>query len=300
MTAVVHQLAVSGNNNVQEFVALVGHRLRWARKQRKMSRRHLSERSGVSQRYLAQLESGSGNISIGLLYKICVALGYDPEVLLGSVDPWNDGYSEFRALYVNAGVEQQQAALNALRPSENLSEKKRRLCLLGLRGAGKSTLGRLLAAQLSLPFVELNQVIEEQSGIPVSEVIALYGQEGFRELEKSALASVIDDVNSVVLAVGGGIVSEPSTFSNLLQNFHTIWLKASPEEHMERVRLQGDSRPMAGNPKAMDELRSILTSRSSLYAQADSMLDTSGNSVEHSETELMSVVQSLNLNILGE
>jgi len=171
--------------------------------------------------------------------------------------------------------------------------KGRRICLIGLRGAGKSTLGGLLADELSVDFIELNRMIETQSGMPVAEVMALYGQEGYRQLERRALNTVFETKDSVVLAVGGGIVSEQVTYKHLLRTFHTIWLKASPEEHMERVRDQGDVRPMAGNPKAMEELRSILTSRESLYARADSMIDTSNKTIEESKTDLTEAIKAL-------
>ena len=165
--------------------------------------------------------------------------------------------------------------------------RRQRIGLIGLRGAGKSTLGRRLGAELSLPFVELNRDIEEQSGMPVTDVMALYGQEGYRRLERQALERVVATSDSVVLAVAGGIVSEPPTFAFLLRHFHTIWLKAPPETHMRRVAEQGDHRPMAGNPKAMDDLKSILTSRETLYAQAEASVDTEGRSVEESVRELI-------------
>jgi XRE family aerobic/anaerobic benzoate catabolism transcriptional regulator len=159
-----------------------------------------------------------------------------------------------------------------------------------LRGAGKSTLGKLIADELSLEFVELNNLIEEQSGMPVGEVMALYGEEGYRQLEKQALDTICKTKTAVVLAVSGGIVSEIETYNQLLRTFHTIWIKASPEEHMERVREQGDVRPMAGNPKAMDELRSILTKREKLYSQADFKIDTSFQSIEESKVNLLNII----------
>jgi XRE family aerobic/anaerobic benzoate catabolism transcriptional regulator len=227
-----------------------------------MSRRELSELSGVSQRYLAQLESGAGNISIALLYQVAAALG------------------------------QPAASFLAEHPAA-ISPKAQRICLIGLRGAGKSTLGGMLAQSLNRSFLELNTLIEEQSGIAVGEVIDLYGQEGYREFERRALETVIDEMPAVVLAVGGGIVSEAETYGRLLTSFHTIWLKASPEEHMDRVRQQGDDRPMAGNPKAMDQLRAMLASREYLYARADAMVDTSGNSIHQSLADLQGVAAGI-------
>lgn len=286
------------NNAIDEesinvFVARVGERVKQLRQQKAISRRVLSEQSGVSQRYLAQLETGSGNISIGLLYKVAAALGHKPDWLLAEDDPWDSEFLEFSNLYRTAEPNQRSKALEALHPGSSMETKADRICLIGLRGAGKSTLGQRVADELGVEFLELNRVIESQSGIAVSEVMALYGQEGYRQLERKALDTIVENNTSVVLAVGGGIVSEPETFGQLVREFHTVWLKASPEEHMERVRQQGDDRPMAGNPKAMDELKSILTSREYLYSRADNMVDTNGRSVAQSAADLLAVISEL-------
>ena len=139
--------------------------------------------------------------------------------------------------------------------------------------------------------MELNAEIEATSGMPVNELMALYGQEGYRRLERHAVERIAAAHDSVILAVAGGIVSEPDTFNFLLRHFHTIWLKAKPEEHMSRVRKQGDTRPMAGNPAAMDELKTILTSRESLYAQSGAQVDTSGKDVEDSLADLLETIE---------
>lgn len=278
---------------INNFVSKVGERVRHARQQKAISRRILSEKSGVSQRYLAQLETGGGNISVGLLYQVAAALGHSPDWFLGEDDPWDSDLYEFSQLFRQADQNQKKRALEELRPATASVNKGRRICLIGLRGAGKSTLGRLLADVLSIEFMELNKIIENQSGMPVSEVIALYGQEGYRQLERKALDTVFENNDSVVLAVGGGIVSEQETYTHLLRTFHTVWLKASPEEHMDRVREQGDVRPMAGNPKAMEELRSILTSRENLYARADSMIDTSNRTIDESTEDLVEAISNM-------
>ena len=271
---------------VAAFVARVGDRVRTVRKRRAISRRVLSERSGVSQRYLAQLEAGTGNVSIALLYQISAALQVQVGNLIEEDEAQAGDFHRFAELFRSATRERQKSAIEQLQPADGCG-KASRICLIGLRGAGKSTLGAKLAAELGSEFQELNQWVEEQSGMPVGELIALYGQEGFRQLEKRALDRVLDTKTSVVLAVGGGIVSEQSTYDLLLERFHTIWLKAQPEEHMERVRAQGDDRPMAGNPMAMDELRSILTDRESLYSRADGTVDTSGQKPHESLRKLI-------------
>ena len=162
--------------------------------------------------------------------------------------------------------------------------------MIGLRGAGKSTIGRLAATRLDLPFCELNDEIAAAAGISVTELFALYGQEGYRRLEREAIARLAQGP-AMVLAVAGGIVSEPDTFDSLLVNFRTVWLRASPEEHMVRVRAQGDERPMAGNPQAMKDLRAILTRREADYARADLVVDTSGRTVQ---TSLKDLLRALN------
>ena len=284
-------LAGASELSEDDFVRMVGERVRMARARRGISRKVLSELSGVSQRYLAQLEGGQGNISIALLKRIAVALDHRIEWLVGEDDPWNSDALRVAALFRAATVEQKRRVLALLDPDNAGEQRGRRIALIGLRGAGKSTLGRLAAAARDIPFVELNAEIEATSGMPVNELMALYGQEGYRRLERQAVERIAAAHDSVVLAVAGGIVSEPDTFNFLLRHFHTIWLKAKPEEHMSRVRKQGDTRPMAGNPAAMDELKTILTSRESLYAQSGAQVDTSGKDVEDSLADLLETIE---------
>ena len=188
---------------------------------------------------------------------------------------------------------QRERVLEILLPENPSLKRASRIALIGLRGAGKSTLGRLAAAELGLPFKELNEDIEEASGMPAAEVMNLYGPEGYRHLERQSLERIVALHNGIILAVAGGIVSQPETFNYLLQNFHTIWLKAKPEEHMARVRGQGDERPMAGNPDAMGELRNILMSREALYAKAEAHINTSNTTLAES---LRSVIQAVKTN----
>ncbi len=255
-----------------------------------MSRRRLAEVSGVSQRHLAQLEAGAGNISIILLKRVAEALNARMADLIG--DGRSDEADGFAALFRAASADQRRRALAALRQDGADSGRARRIALIGLRGAGKSTLGRLSADALGAPFVELNAEIAKTSGMPVAEVMALYGQEGYRRLERQALEHIAATYDRAVLAVAGGVVSEAETFEYLLSRFHTIWLKAKPEEHMARVRAQGDMRPMAGNPAAMDELKAILVSREALYARAQVEVDTSGRTVEETLADVLRTIEA--------
>jgi XRE family aerobic/anaerobic benzoate catabolism transcriptional regulator len=272
------------------LLATIGARIKMLRTEKKMSRRALSEISGLSQRYLVQLESGTGNISVRLLHRVGEALGKDIEWLVRqSLLPGSE-LSRIVALLTRADKRQRSKILSILDPTYQPSHKVRRLAFVGLRGAGKSTLGRITAQNTDLPFLELNREIEKISGIPIHEVMALYGAEGYRRLELQSLKRIIESGEDLVLAVAGGIVNEPETYQYLLKNCFTIWLKARPEEHMARVRSQGDERPMAGNPDAMLQLKQLLANREPLYAKADIVIDTSGQTVDESALVLFRVL----------
>lgn len=277
------------------FLLALGARVRRLRHRQKLSRRELAEGSGVSQRYLARLEAGDGNVSIILLRKIAAALGVTSAFLVSDdADPAEDA-AAIAALYRLAGPELRARVREILDHRRFSAQRQQRIALIGLRGAGKSTLGRRLADDMGVPFVELNTEISKASAMKVNDLIALYGQEGYRQLERQAVERVVGLHGSVVLAVAGGIVAEPETFRLLLGRFHTIWLKASPDDHMERVRAQGDFRPMAGNPAAMSELKAILIGREALYARAGSMINTSGQELEESFRTLRAEVRRLRL-----
>ncbi len=276
---------------VEALISRVGERVRFARERKGIPRRVLSEMSGVSPRYLAQLEAGEGNISIGLLQRVAIALDHRIEWLVGEEDPWTSEVLQLADLYRAASRDVRDKIGELLNPTAGKANRGNRVCLIGLRGAGKSTLGGLVGSSFGVPFVELNKNIEEHAGMPVNEVLAFYGQEGYRKLEAQAVDRIVETYDSVVLAVAGGIVAEPETYKNLLNHFHAIWVKASPNEHMDRVRAQGDTRPMAGIPEAMDQLKSILTSREALYARAEAELDTTGKSVRESSDELYTLIR---------
>jgi XRE family aerobic/anaerobic benzoate catabolism transcriptional regulator len=277
-------------DNEAALLMAIGARVKKLRTGKKMSRRALSEASGLSQRYLVQLENGAGNISVRLLHRVGEALGREIEWLVRQKPAPGSELSRVLALWSQADPRQRSKILTILDPSHQASHKVRRLVFVGLRGAGKSTLGRLTAEQTGLPFLELNQEIEKISGIPIHEVMALYGNEGYRRLELQSLKRIIESNEDMVLAVAGGIVTEPKTYQYLLQNCFTIWLKALPEEHMARVRKQGDERPMAGNPDAMEQLRDILAARNSLYAQADLTIDTSDRTIDQIMEDIIAAI----------
>lgn len=275
------------------FLEQLGQRVRTMRALRGMSRKVLARVSGISERYLAQLEGGKGNVSIVLLRRVADAMGAHLEDLIPSADVTPD-WPVIRDL-MRSATPHQIAEAKAVLAEQDGSDPRRRaafagIALIGLRGAGKSTLGRLLAQRIGWNFVELNKEIERLNGLSVAEIIALYGQEGFRRMEQAALAQLLERKSLMVLATGGGIVSEPVTFDRVLSSFHTVWLKARPEEHMGRVRKQGDLRPMADDRSAMDELRTILLSREPLYARADTEVDTAGLTVEQALARLIEQV----------
>ncbi len=280
------------DESVTALIDQVAERVYSARKAKRLSRRELSELSGVSPRYLVRLEGGEGNISIGLLQRIAVALDRPIEWLVGTDGALANDLARLVVRYRNADAATRASVLRVLDPDQLRERKAERVCLIGLRGAGKSTLGARLSHEMDLPFIELNQEIERSAGMPVGEIIAMYGEEGFRKLESDTLNTIIATRERLVLAVAGGVVEEAGTFAEVLSRFHTVWLKAQPKEHMERVRAQGDLRPMAGNPQAMEQLREILVARESRYAQAEHHLDTSGNTIDVSLAELSSLIAS--------
>jgi XRE family aerobic/anaerobic benzoate catabolism transcriptional regulator len=239
------------------YLSLLGDRVRAWRNEQGITRKALSAASGVSERYLAQLEAGEGNISVLLLRKVARAMGV---------------------------------------PVENLVREEARpqkcIALLGLRGAGKSTLGQKLAQALDVPFVELDREVEKDAGAGLGEVFAMYGQEAFRRFERRALERVLARQDLAVIATGGSLVTDAGTYKLLRDRCLCVWLKASPEEHMARVIAQGDMRPFKGRSAALDEIRQLLADRERLYNRADVVLDTSGKTVRSSLSQLISLVKT--------
>jgi XRE family aerobic/anaerobic benzoate catabolism transcriptional regulator len=274
------------------FLEQLGQRVRTMRALRGMSRKVLAKVSGISERYIAQLESGKGNVSIVLLRRVSNAMGAHLEDLIPDSEPapeWQVIRDLLRKATPNQIAHAKDVLAGATAAHRRMSFSG--IALIGLRGAGKSTLGKMLAKKIGWNFVELNKEIERENGLSVAEIIALYGQEGFRRMEQAALGQLLARKEPMVLATGGGIVSEPLTFDLILSSFYTIWLKAEPEEHMARVRRQGDLRPMADDRSAMAELRNILLSREPLYARASTTVDTAGLSVDAAAARLIDAVR---------
>ena len=270
------------------FLRMIGERVRQARARGSITRKSLAERSGVSERYLANLESGQGNVSVLLLRQVGAALNLSPDELLRDID---DETAEIDTIvHLLREMDPQQLArardvlLQAFR--DRPDERSKRIALIGLRGAGKTTLGYQLAQKLKRPFIELDREIEREAGTSLSEIFLLYGQQGYRRYERRCLENLLNNPQACVIATGGSIVSERATYDLLLSTCYTVWLKALPEEHMARVIAQGDTRPMEGNAQAMDDLRRILNSRVSLYGQADVVVDTAGKNVRESLVEI--------------
>jgi XRE family aerobic/anaerobic benzoate catabolism transcriptional regulator len=274
-----------------EYLRTLGFRVRESRARRGMSRKVLALNSDVSERYLAQVESGETNPSIMVLRHVAHALGISLIELLEPQQSSPENRLISRVLEQLSPNRLEEALLRLMRDFGNEdASRRKRIALVGLRGAGKSTLGRALAGELSRPFVELNSTIEAEAGMSLNEVFMLYGQPGFRRLERSCLESFIAHHESAVITVGGGIVSEAETFNLLLINCFTIWVKATPEEHMPRVVAQGDLRPMEGNSEAMEDMRRILAAREPLYSKADFVLDTTGRRPEECLEQLRQAV----------
>ncbi len=276
------------------YLRRLGERVRTLRNQRGMTRKALARHAKVSERYLAQLEAGLGNGSIVLLRRITRALGLPVTQLVHEgAEPALELVllSQFlERLSPSALAEARDLLLERFsKPSEDV--RRRRIALIGLRGGGKSTLGRLLAERLDVPFIELDREIERRSGATLSEIFDMFGQETFRRAEREALDDVLRQHRNFVIATSGSIVTEPGTLELLLASCFTVWVRAEPEEHMKRVMAQGDMRPMANSARAMDDLISILRSREPLYAKAEVALTTTGQTPEQNLAELLRLIE---------
>lgn len=277
----------------KQFVADVGQLVRRGRAKRGITRKQLALDSGISERYLAQIESGHGNPSAIVLKAIARAIEVPIAELLPQSEPRQAALARLTDLVARIPAAELPAITELIeqRLLENAgSARAGRVALVGLRGAGKSTLGRLLAEQVGCPFVELDRVVEQEYGASVSLLIEMSGVGTFRRYERACLEKVIAEHDRVVIATAGGIVSSPETYALLLRRTHTVWIKARPQDHMGRVMEQGDFRPMAENREAMADLVAILEARSPDYGQAEAQLDTAGDSVRDSIAKLSRLV----------
>jgi len=280
------------DHDAKATLAELGARVRAWRARRGMTRKQLAADSGLSERFLADVEGGKGNVSINSLEAAARALNITILELLQ--DAPKPALARVHGLLANLDDSQLDQAYSLLAGSFGLGEahgRERRIALIGLRGAGKSTLGAQLAAQRGVPFIELDREIEREAGTSMNEILLLHGQAGYRRYERRALFRIAEDhANGVVMTTGGSIVSERETFDLLQSRFYCVWLKANPEEHMSRVVAQGDMRPFdttrGASNEAMDDLRRILASREALYARADAVVDTAARSVKQSLKDL--------------
>ena len=296
-----HKLALAVNTLTEDykdpFLIALGERLKLLRARRGLTRKALAQLAEVSERHVANVESGVGNASIQFLRQLCAVLNCSLAEMTGDETTSTPDWLMIREVLRGRNEAELAQARTALAdlfesPVSEIS-RRQRIALIGLRGAGKSSLGRLLAAQLHAPFIELSTQIEQLAGCGIAEIHALYGQNAYRRYEQRAIEDVVRHYPQAVIATPGGIVSEPATYKLLLSHCYTVWLKAEPEEHMDRVLAQGDKRPMSGNREAMEDLKRILESRTQFYSKADKTVDTSGLTSEQAYSQLIAQLQPL-------
>jgi XRE family transcriptional regulator, aerobic/anaerobic benzoate catabolism transcriptional regulator len=281
------------------FLVALGERVRALRSRRGMTRKAVSIAAGVSERHLANLEYGVGNASILVLLQVAQALQVSLTELTGDVTTSSPEWLMLRELLegrAEPDLRRARIALGELfgtggAAHKNGGARSPRIALIGLRGGGKSTLGQLLSEDLHAPFIELSGEIEKFAGCTVAEIQALYGQNAYRRYERRALEETIQIYGECVIAVPGGLVSDPATFNELLAHCTTVWLQATPEDHMKRVVAQGDLRPMAASKEAMQDLKGILAGRAAFYSKADFTLDTSAQPLDETFAMLRKLVR---------
>jgi len=274
----------------EAYLRQLGERVRGHRARRGMTRKMLAQAADISERYLAQLEHGAGNISILLLRQVARALGVKLSDLAREGGEQSVELSLLTEFFDRLPPDKQRALLRTVMDQAGAAEgREGRIALIGLRGAGKTTLGQRLAAARGIPFIRLVAEVERLAGMTVNEIYSLSGQAAYRRLEHRALGQVIDANKRVVIETGGSLVAEPATFGLLLASCFTVWVRTTPEEHMARVMAQGDHRPMADHADAMADLRRILAEREPFYRRADRVIDTGGKTIEESTDELQAL-----------
>lgn len=291
-------IEITNKNNIDEtaLLARLGQRIRNLRKQQGLTIKELAIKTGLSLRFLSQLEAGEGNIALSRLAYIANALEIRLSELLLEVEETHSKSDRLRTEIDTLLVNCNENELMFIKRVVNLAlgqHQQSAIALLGLRGAGKTTIGKKLAAKLTAPFWELDEKIEDMAGLNLSEIFALHGETYYRRLETQALAEVLSRSQLAIIALPGGIVNNLEAFSLTKQHCLTIWLKAKPEDHMERVLKQGDRRPMANRPNAMAELRTILTNREPFYKEANLSIDTSLLGIDKSVDSILSELAHL-------
>ena len=287
--------ATPTEQSINNTLAELGGRVRAWRAQRGMTRKALAADSGLSERFLADVESGKGNVSINSLEAAARALNINMiDLLQDAPRPALARVQSLVSRLDDAQLDQAHSMLGSIFGLSNAQGRDQRVALIGLRGAGKSTLGAQLAVERGVPFIELDREIEREAGTSMNEILLLHGQAGYRRYERRALLRIAEEhPDGVVMTTGGSIVSERETFDLLQSRFYCVWLKASPEEHMARVVAQGDMRPFdsgGANNEALEDLRRILASREALYARADAVVDTAARTLKQSMTDLKRAV----------
>ena len=277
------------------LLVALGERVRALRSRRGLTRRAVAGAADISERYLANLEYGIGNASLVVLHRLAAALHCSPAELIGDATTSSPEWLLLRELLEGrdeATLRRVRVAVGEMLGTGGANlQRSSRVALLGLRGAGKSTLGRLLGEDLGFPFVELGEEIEKFTGCSVAEIQALYGMNAYRRYERRALEEAIQIYPEAVIAIPGGLVSDPATFNLLLAHCTTVWLQADPEDHMKRVAAQGDMRPMADSKEAMEDLKRILAGRAPFYSKAEFRLDTSAQPLQATFAALRDVVR---------
>jgi XRE family aerobic/anaerobic benzoate catabolism transcriptional regulator len=297
---VPRELLAGGSGEAAEvkhpLLVALGERVRDLRARRGLTRKALARAANVSERHLANLEYGTGNASILVLQQVAAALECPLAELIGDVTTSSPEWLLIREMLDgrdDADLKRARAALGELfHSADDAASRAARIALIGLRGAGKTTLGQRLATDLGVPFVELSREIEKLAGCSISEIHNLYGTTAYRRYERGALEHTIRTHAAAVIETPGGVVSDPATFNLLLAHCFTIWLQATPEEHMQRVAKQGDFRPMAASNEAMEDLRRILAGRAAFYSKADLVIDTSARPLDATFASLRAAVRA--------